>query len=111
MKKLIILLLLSTPCYAGNSIINLRGNNNTVNATQVGNQTLDIHTDNLNNSTITTSQSGGGQHNIEIDLFGTFYNHPITINQNSLINRSISLQQYCYTPCNFFNSPTTFNQY
>lgn len=97
MEKIICLiaLLVATPCYAGNAILNLSGNNNTVSATQIGNQSLNFSATNLNNSSVTFDQKGGGSHNANIELYGNFNNYNISVTQNSAINQSFSIQQYC----------------
>ena len=111
MEKIIslIALLLSTPCYAGNAILNLSGNNNTVNATQVGNPSLNFLATNLNNSAVAIDQKGGGSHNANIELYGPFNNYNISVTQNSPLPQSFSIQQYCgISSCNPY--PLIVNQ-
>ena len=70
MEKIIsfILLLIVTPCYAGSNIINLTGNSNAITATQIGDPTSTFLATNLNNSTVSIDQEGGGSHSSNITL-------------------------------------------
>lgn len=110
MNKLILLfLLLSSPVLAGNSIISLSGNNNTFNATQIGNQTLNFTASNLNNSSVSFDQKGGGSHNANVELYGNFNNYNVSVTQNSPFNLNFSIQQYCgISSCNPY--PLIVNQ-
>ena len=89
------LLFLISPCYAGNNIINLTGSNNIVSSTQVGDTSSSFLATNLNNSTVSVDQQGGGSHSSNVELYGNFNNYNISITQNSSSNLSYSIQQYC----------------
>jgi hypothetical protein len=110
MEKIIslILLFVISPCYAGNNIINLTGNNNTITTTQVGDPSINFSATNLNNSSVTFDQQGGN-HSAQIDLFGSFDNYVISVTQNSALSQSFSIQQYCgISSCNPY--PLIVNQ-
>ena len=103
MKKIttLLMLLLSTPSLAGNSIISLTGNNNTFNASQIGSSSLNFLATNLNNSNIAVDQKGGGNHNANIELYGNFNNYNVNVTQNSSSSLNFSIQQYCgISSCN-----------
>ena len=111
MEKIIsfILLLIVTPCYAGSNIINLTGNSNAITATQIGDPTLNFLATDLNNSTVSIDQQGGGNHSSNIELYGNFNNYNISVTQNSSSNLSYSIQQYCgISSCNPY--PLIVNQ-
>ena len=109
MKKLFLFLLLSTPCYAGSNIINLTGSTNTITTTQIGDPTSSILATNLNNSTVSVDQQGGGNHSSFIEFYGNFNNYSVSITQNSSSNLSYSIQQYCgISSCNPY--PLIVNQ-
>jgi hypothetical protein len=112
MEKIIglIALLIATPCYAGSNIINLTGSNNIVSSTQVGDSSVTLSATNLNNSSVSFDQQGGGQHSANIELYGSFDNYAISVTQNSATNQSFSIQQYCgISTCNPY--PLIVNQY
>ena len=101
--------LLSTSCYAGSNIINLSGSTNTFTSTQVGDPSSTFSATNLNNSTISIDQEGGGNHSSNIELYGNFNNYSISVTQNSSSNLSYSIQQYCgISSCNPY--PLIVNQ-
>lgn len=105
----LIITLFSTFAYAGNAIVSLSGNNNTFNATQIGNQSLNFLATNLNNSTVAVDQKGGGSHNANIELYGNFSNYNVSVTQNSPFNLNFSVQQYCgVSSCNPY--PLIVNQ-
>lgn len=109
MRTLLAFLLLTTSCYAGNNILNLTGSYNTITATQIGDSSINFSATNLNNSSVSFDQQGGGNHNAQIDLFGSFDNYIISVTQNSAINQSFSIQQYCgISSCNPY--PLIVNQ-
>lgn len=109
MKKILIFILLSTPCYAGSNIINLTGSTNTITATQIGDTSSSILATNLNNSTISVNQQGGGNHSSFLEFYGNFDNYSVSITQNSSSNLSYSIQQYCgISSCNPY--PLIVNQ-
>ena len=111
MEKIIsfILLLVASPCYAGSNIINLTGSQNVVTSTQVGNPSLNFSATNLNNSSVSFDQEGGGNHSANIELYGNFNNYNISVTQNSSTSQSFSIQQYCgISSCNPY--PLIVNQ-
>jgi hypothetical protein len=110
MRTLLVFLLLSTSCYAGNNILNLTGNNNTITATQIGDPSINFSATNLNNSSVSFDQQGGGSHTADIELFGSFDSYVISVTQNSATDQSFSIQQYCgISSCNPY--PLIVNQY
>jgi hypothetical protein len=110
MRTLLAFLLLTSTCYAGNNILNLTGNNNTITTTQVGNPSINFSATNLNNSSVSFDQQGGGSHTADIELFGSFDSYVISVTQNSTTNQSFSIQQYCgISSCNPY--PLIVNQY
>jgi hypothetical protein len=110
MRTLLTFLLLTTSCYAGNNILNLTGNNNTITATQIGDSSINFSATNLNNSSVSFDQKGGGNHTANIELFGSFDSYIISVTQNSATNQSFSIQQYCgISSCNPY--PLIVNQY
>ena len=109
MKTLLAYLLLTTSAFAGNNIINLTGSNNTLSSTQIGDPSINFNATNLNNSSVSFDQRGGGNHSAQIDLFGSFDNYVISVTQNSGINQSFNIQQYCgISSCNPY--PLIVNQ-
>ena len=101
--------ILSSSAFAGNAIISLSGNNNTFNASQVGNPSFNFLATNLNNSAVTVDQKGGGSHNANIELYGNFSNYNVSVTQNSSSNLNFSVQQYCgISVCNPY--PLIVNQ-
>jgi hypothetical protein len=111
MEKIIslVLLLIATPCYAGSNILNLTGSYNTITTTQIGDPSINFSATNLNNSSVTFDQEGGGDHSANIELYGNFNNYNISVTQNSAISQSFSIQQYCgISSCN--PSPLIVNQ-
>jgi hypothetical protein len=112
MEKIIslLLLLVAFPTYAGNNILNLTGSYNTVTATQIGDSSINFSATNLNNSSVSFDQQGGGSHTADIELFGSFDSYIISVTQNSATNQSFSIQQYCgISSCNPY--PLIVNQY
>ena len=109
LKAFLITFLFSSSAIAGNAIISLSGNNNTFNAAQVGNPTLNFLATNLNNSAVSVDQKGGGSRNANIELYGNFSNYNINVTQNSSSNLNFSVQQYCgVSVCNPY--PLIVNQ-
>lgn len=114
MKKLLLFCFLySSPitlsaAWAGSAILNLTGNYNTISATQLGDTSVSIIANNLNNSNVAVDQRGGGNHSANIELYGNFYNYNISVAQNSSVNQSFSIQQYCASSCN--PNPLTVTQ-
>ena len=110
MKTILIYFLLISSCYAGNNIINFAGNNNAITSTQVGDSSVNFSATNLNNSSVSFDQQGGGNHSANIELNGNFDSYIISITQNSATNQSFSVQQYCgISSCNPY--PLIVNQY
>lgn len=111
MEKIIslVLLIIATPCYAGSNILNLTGNYNTIASTQIGDPSFNLSATNLNNSSVSLDQEGGGNHNANIELYGNFNNYNISVSQNSSFNLNFSIQQYCgISSCNPY--PLIVNQ-
>ena len=109
LRFLLIFNLMAIPAYAGNNILNLTGNYNTITATQIGDSSINFSATNLNNSSVSFDQQGGGSHSADIELFGSFENYVISVTQNSAINQSFSIQQYCgISSCNPY--PLIVNQ-
>ena len=110
MKTLIAFLLLTTSAYAGSSIINLTGSNNIITSNQIGDTSVSLNATNLNNSSVSFDQQGGGNHSANIELYGHYENYSISVTQNSASDKSISVQQYCgVSSCTPY--PMTVNQY
>jgi hypothetical protein len=110
MKKILLFLfLLTNYSYAGSNIISLSGSTNTITSTQVGDPSSAFSATNLNNSTVSIDQQGGGSHSSNIELYGNFNNYSISVTQNSSSNLSYSIQQYCgISSCNPY--PLIVNQ-
>ena len=110
MKTLIAFLLLTTSAYAGSNIINLTGSNNIVSSTQIGDSSVYLNATNLNNSSVSFDQQGGGSHSASVELYGNFNNYTVSVTQNSATNQSFSVQQYCgISSCTPY--PLIVNQY
>lgn len=92
---LIFMFLFSFTAYAGNNILNLSGNNNSITSLQSGDASINFLATNLNNSTVSVDQQGGGSHSSNVELYGNFNNYSISITQNSTSSLSYSIQQYC----------------
>jgi len=109
MKTILMFLLFATPCYAGSNIVNLSGSTNNFTSTQVGDPSSTFSATNLNNSSVSIDQQGGGSHSSNIELYGNFDNYSISVTQNSSSNLSYSIQQYCgISSCNPY--PLIVNQ-
>jgi len=104
----IILLLLSSPAYAGSALLDLSGYNNVIAFSQLGNSFISFtaNTPTNNNNTFTVGQSGG-DHFLEVNLDGEFKDYELSIFQVSPLDMSLSVSQYCPSSC----SPEPYSIY
>ena len=111
MKKIItfFLFFFSTPAIAGDALLDLSGQNNSISFSQLGDSYISlVSTDPLSQNNTFNFVQSGGNHYLDFELNGVFEDYEVTIFQTSLDDQFLSVTQTCtISSC----SPEPFSLY